>query len=325
VVVGLLLTALFYTESLEDHVRRVHPESQVRRDHVATTISVGNSYATKMLLVDGIGMTQLTPITKWMAHLPLAFHRGEPESALVICFGMGASYRAALSWDVRTIAVELVPGVKDAFGFYFADAERFRNHPKGRIVVDDGRRYLKRSTEMYDVILLDPPPPAEAAGSSLLYSTEFYELAKQRLNRGGILQAWFPVGSQATWNAVARSLHDAFAHVRMFPSVEGWGGHFLASMEPIEKLSADTLLARIPEQAKADLLEWNRDQDLKSWIEPMLRDEVPIQDLLSSDPRLRITDDRPFNEYYLLRQVALAVRGSGGFIRVSRPVRGEPR
>ena len=83
----------------------------------------------KWLLVNGIGMTSLTPITKFMVHLPLAFHEGRPESALVICFGMGTTFRSALSWDIDTTVVELVPSVAKAFGFYHADAARAVNTP----------------------------------------------------------------------------------------------------------------------------------------------------------------------------------------------------
>ena len=68
----------------------------VRRDYTASVISFGER-DNKWLLVNGIGMTKLTPITKFMAHLPLAMHREKPESALVICFGMGTTYRSALS------------------------------------------------------------------------------------------------------------------------------------------------------------------------------------------------------------------------------------
>ena len=90
------------------------------------------------------------------------------------------------------------------------------HNPKGRIVIDDGRRFLKRTREKYDVIVVDPPPPVEAAGSSLLYSREFYELAKEHLQPGGILQIWFPGGTQATVQAVVRSLDESFPYVRCF-------------------------------------------------------------------------------------------------------------
>ena len=37
----------------------------------------------------------------------------DPRRTLVICFGMGTSYRTALNWNIDTTAVELVPGVPD--------------------------------------------------------------------------------------------------------------------------------------------------------------------------------------------------------------------
>ena len=39
-----------------------------------------------------------------------------PSSTLVICFGMGTTFRSLTTWGGRTTAVELVPSVADAFG-----------------------------------------------------------------------------------------------------------------------------------------------------------------------------------------------------------------
>jgi spermidine synthase len=61
-------------------------------------------------------------------------------------------------------------------------------------VVDDGRRFLERSSEVYDIVIIDAPPPIQAAGSSLLYSREFYELLRRRLDSRGIVQQWIPGG-----------------------------------------------------------------------------------------------------------------------------------
>ena len=180
----------------------------VRRDHTATVISTGEGMNRK-LQVNGVGMTHMTPITKVMAHLPLAHLRHQPQSALVICFGMGTTFRSALTWDIRVTAVELVPSVKDAFGYYFSDAAEIVADPRARIVVDDGRRFLRRTQEIYDVVTIDPPPPVAAAGSSLLYSREFYALVKQHLATGGVLQQWFPSNIPQTSAAVAHSLNGS--------------------------------------------------------------------------------------------------------------------
>jgi len=300
-----LVGVLFFSLSHEDGLLNIEKHVEARRDYAASVISYGEGRA-KMLLVNGIGMTSLTPITKFMVHLPMAFHQGRPRSALVICFGMGTSFRSALSWDADTTAVELVPGVRDAFGFYHADAARFLNNPRGRIIIDDGRRFLKRTRQKFDVIVVDPPPPMEAAGSSLLYSREFYTLAREHLNPGGILQAWIPAAlDPTTRQAALRSVHESFSQVRAFGSVEGWGAHILASMEPMEKIGDESLLARMPESAKQDLQEWNPGPDLLPYVRFVLSREIPAEAVLNPNLNIRITDDQPYNEYFLLRQYGI--------------------
>jgi spermidine synthase len=295
-----VLLSLFFARDFEQLVRKQNPNAITRRDHVASVMSAGDGFH-RQLLVNGIGMTSLTPITKFMVHLPLAFHEGKPESALIICFGMGTSYRSALSWDIQTTAVELVPSVKDAFEFYHSDAANVLKNPKGRIIIDDGRRFLKRTHDKFDVIVIDPPPPVEAAGSSLLYSAEFYELAKQRLKPNGILQAWYPECDPSTAKAILRSVCDAFPHVRCFVSVENLGAHMLASMEPIESLNAQELAARMPAAAGTDLLEWDRRLTVPGYLGYLLKREFHPSQLLSPANAVRITDDLPYNEYFFLR------------------------
>jgi len=121
------------------------------------------------------------------------------------------------------------------------------------------------------------------------------------LNPGGVLQMWFPGGELLTEQAVVRSIHESFPYVRCFRSVEGWGIHLLASAEPIERLDANQLAARMPESAKQDLLEWNDSQDAPAYIGRVIKNEVSVPELLNPDPEVEITDDQPYNEYFLLR------------------------
>ena len=184
----------------------------------------------KRLLVNGVGMTVLTPITKMMAHLTMASLAPSPERSLVICFGMGTTFRSLLSWGVPATAVELVPSIPVLFGYFHDDAIQLSRSPLARIVIDDGRRFLERSPMAYDVVTIDPPPPVEAAGSSLLYSREFYAVVRKRLQPSGILQQWLPATEPFIAASVARALGEAFPHVRVFRYPAGWGLHFLASM-----------------------------------------------------------------------------------------------
>ncbi|MFZ0827159.1 MAG: hypothetical protein WAO02_07030 [Verrucomicrobiia bacterium] len=308
VAIASAVTALvwcsFFTVDFEGLVARTQKNAEVRRDYAASVISYGDARLSKRLLVNGIGMTALTPVTKCMVHLPLAFHKGRSESVLLICFGMGTTYRSALSWNIETTAVELVPGVKDAFGCYHADAAQVLENPRGRIIIDDGRRYLRRTKEKFDVIVIDPPPPIEAAGSSLLYSKEFYDLAKQHLKPNGILQAWLPGGARLlTEQAVLRSLDESFPYTRCFDSLDSWGTHMLASMDPIENLSPAELAQRLPAEATKDLLEWApMERTTTEILAVVLSQETNIKSVLNRNPSIQITDDNPYNEYFLLRE-----------------------
>jgi len=306
----IALSSFFFSQDFEDYVASRAKRLEVRRDYAASVLSLEESNPNlirgKSLLVNGIGMTTLTPITKFMVHIPLALHEGPSQSALIICFGMGTSYRSALSWGLDTTAVELIPDVPQAFGFYHADAPEVLQNPRGRIVIDDGRRFLERTREKYDLIVVDPPPPVEAAGSSLLYSTKMYDLLRQHLKPHGIIQVWFP-GSYdpLVTQAVVQSATSSFPYVRCFKSIGTWGLHILASEDPIVMRPAPQLAARLPNAAKNDLLEWSPRPDLAAYINGVLSREVFLKDILNTNVQAQITDDDPINEYFLLRREKL--------------------
>jgi len=302
-----LIVACVPCRTYEDQVAGFNGRNgEVRRDYVATVISYGEGVE-KRLLVNGIGITHLTTATKVMAHLPLALMPNEPRSALVICFGMGTTYRALMSWGIDVTAVELVPSVKDAFPYYFSDAAALFANPKGKVVVDDGRRWLRRTSETYDLITLDPPPPPEAAGSSLLYSESFYAAAKAKLKPGGILQQWMPGAEEKITRAAARSIASSFPYVRVYHNYEGDGYHFLASMTPIPERSAEELARRMPAAAQRDLLEWTSYKGAVPFVREILSHRLEISSLVGGGQD-RITDDRPFNEYFVLRRNLPLVR-----------------
>ncbi len=274
----------------------------IRRDATATVISLGKGMR-KRLLVNGISMTELKPITKYMVHIPLGIREKKPESALIICVGMGTSFRSAASWGIHVTGVELIPSVKAAFSYYFDDARRILRSPKNRIIIDDGRRYLRRTADQYDLIAIDPPPPVEASGSSLLYSREFYRTAKLRLKPDGILQQWLPDWDEETLGAVAESLCAEFPYVRAFRSLERWGIHFFASSTPLTMPSPEAFAARLPVLAARDFTEWNPGETPAQMYMNIVYRELRIETILKPESVPPLTDDRPINEYYLIRRL----------------------
>jgi predicted membrane-bound spermidine synthase len=281
----------------------------VLRDSTATVLATGQGMD-KKLLVNGYGMTELSPITKIMAHLPLASLDRPPKNALVICFGMGTTFRSLRSWGIPVTAVELVPSVPHLFSYYHSDGNQVLASPLSHVVIDDGRRFLERTDEQFDVITIDPPPPLRAAASSLLYSKEFYRVVRQRLRPGGILQQWLPtIVSQDPVDvaAMARSLRESFPYIRVF--FDDFGYHFLCSDQPVPRRTTQELLARMPDAAINDLAEWDQSPGetvrnaARDEFDEMLRGETTTDPLLAGSPNTpAITDDRPINEYYIVRR-----------------------
>ena len=229
-----------------------------------------------------------------------------PKNGLVICFGMGTSFRSMLSWGIQTTAVDLIPSVPELFSYYHADASQLTRSPLARVVVDDGRRFLDGSNQMYDVIVVDPPPPVAAPGSSLLYSREFYEVIKQHLSEDGIFQNWYPAiaGDDTTAASITKTLMQSFPYVRAYRSYDTqYGIHFLASMKPIPFSSASELAARMPRAAALDFVEWGPAQTADGQFNLVLSQEIPLEQLIRKDPNVPVlSDDRPINEYFLLRR-----------------------
>jgi spermidine synthase len=297
-VIALASVLIFFgTKDFET----IFPQRVVLRDSAATVIATEAS-GQKQLLVNGIAMTGLNPITKMMAHLTLASHLQPPQNTLVICFGMGTTFRSALTWGIPTTVVDLIPSVPKLFSYYHSDAAQVVASPGARIITDDGRRFLERTSETFDSIIVDPPPPVPAAGSSLLYSKEFYALVKEHLRAGGIFQQWLPGGDAATEAAVAKSLRESFPYIRVFGYRRVSGLHYLCSMSPIPERNAAQMAAQMPAKAITDLAEWGPYQNPEQQLAIPVPDRGIINGLIALSPDTpALQDDRPINEYYFLR------------------------
>jgi hypothetical protein len=90
--------------------------------------------------------------------------------------------------------------------------------------------------------------------------------------------------------------------VRAFLSVEGWGVHFLAGLEPLAIPDGQLAAARIPAAAAADLLEWGPESTVERQFDRVISHELSIEKMISAAPATpTLTDDEPVNEYFLLR------------------------
>lgn len=169
------------------------------------------------------------------AMLPLLIHRGEPKSALVIGFGTGITAGAVLRYPglERRVCVELLPAVVHA-GELFPENYKAGSDPRMQIRISDGRHELLRSSERYDLVTLELPPPS-AQGIANLYSTEFYRLASKRMERDGLFAQWLPLATQndEDTRSLVRSFLDVFPYATLW-STEMHEMLLVGSLQPIE-------------------------------------------------------------------------------------------
>jgi predicted membrane-bound spermidine synthase len=174
--------------------------------------------AFRRLYIQGVSNSGDAPASlrymRLQALLPLLVHRGEPRSALVVGFGTGITAGALLSEPrlERRVVAELLPSVVRA-GPLFSGNLGAATDPRLQIRIGDGRQELLRRSERYDVITLEPPPPS-AAGVVNLYSRDFYELVRSRLQPDGLMAQWWPLPAQNDEDSrsLVRSFLDAFPH-----------------------------------------------------------------------------------------------------------------
>ena len=122
--------------------------------------------------------------TKLLSHLPLMFTRTPKEVLVICCFGMGTTVRStAICYpDLDITAVDLVPETFEAFKYYHPDADKITKMPNVHLITNDGRNALLLSKKKYDVISVIPLRRSGVRRTVNLYSLEFFELCKSRLN-----------------------------------------------------------------------------------------------------------------------------------------------
>jgi spermidine synthase len=232
-----------------------------------------------------------------LAHIPL-WHVPKPERALVICFGMGTTFKSAAQYpDLTVESIELSPRVFDCFPYYHPDTSVGPDGKKWIWIANDGRNHLLMSDTRYDMITIDPPPPIYGAGTVNLYTREFYELAKSRLTEQGVLSQWFPSETLLfEMKMLVKTFRSVFPNTLMWRGPDGNGLFVIGAEHP---LKID--YARIEESFRnPDIL-----RDLTEWDALVNSPETTLDQFVMSGPRIDefvgdvpiITDNNPYTEF----------------------------
>ena len=116
------------------------------------------------------------------------------------------------------------------------------------------------------------------------------------------MQQWLPGGDAIVRVSVARALKESFQYVRVFRPVEGGGYHFLASNHPLPDRTGAELAEHLTPKAAHDFMEWGPESTPELQFADVLKKEISLEQMIAEAPHTpALQDDRPENEYYLLR------------------------
>jgi len=163
------------------------------KEGAAATVSVRRLTGTRSLAIDGKvdasnGADMLTQ--RLLGLLPVLLH-GRARSLAVIGLGSGVTAGSALAPGTvqRVDVVEISPEVVEASHYFDAESGRVLAQPGVRLIVGDGRSHLLLTPRRYDVIVSEPSNPW-MSGVAALFTREFFEAARERLEPDGLLCQW---------------------------------------------------------------------------------------------------------------------------------------
>lgn len=124
-------------------------------------------------------------------HLPLLLHPS-PDRALYLGVGTGVTALAAADHPgLRVDAVELVPEIVEALPAFAVQGRSLDAEPHVRVHVADARRFVRTTSQRFDVIVGDLFHPRRDGGG-MLYTLEHFEAVRARLASNGLFCQWLP-------------------------------------------------------------------------------------------------------------------------------------
>jgi spermidine synthase len=165
-----------------------------------------------------------------LAHVPLIAH-GRAETALIVGGGDGGMLRRVLQHEsVRATLVEIDQGVIDLCRKYLPSiSEGSFDHPRAKVVIADGAKFVAETNERFDVVIVDSTDPM--GPGEVLFTSAFYADCKRRLKDGGILvtQSGVPFLQKSVLANTYSRLKPLFSDVSFFVApVPTYSGGFMA-------------------------------------------------------------------------------------------------
>jgi spermidine synthase len=229
---------LFVGEGMTASVAVTEQPGEVRNFHVSGKIEAST-------------LPKDMRLQRLLGHLPALLHPG-PRSVLVVGCGAGVTSGSFLPHPSvrRVVLCEIEPLVPRVAAEYFA-AQNYGVVRDRRVTLvhDDARHYVLTTPETFDVITSDPIHPW-VKGSATLYTREYFELCKRRLNPGGLVTQWVPLyeSNRDVVRSAIATFFEAFPHGTVWGNPDDTGKGYdlvLLGQEAPPRVDLDELAWRL--------------------------------------------------------------------------------
>ncbi len=221
-----------------------------REGPTATVAVVRSPRGTLSLTIDGktdasTGQHADMSTQVLLSHLPALFV-DRPRRALLIGLGSGVSLGSLLRYPLEHVDVlEISPAVVEASDFFRDYNHHALDDPRVNLVAGDGRHFLNRSRERYDLIISQPSNPW-ITGNANLFTREYYHMIASHLAPHGVACQWVPSYhmSKRTLAIIAKTFTHELPNTSLWTS-SVVGDLFLIGSPGDLTLDYDLLLRRL--------------------------------------------------------------------------------
>lgn len=255
------------------------PESHtllMYEEGATSTVSVRKDWDVISLAINGrtnASDREDMPTQVMLGQLPLLVAPGI-KNGLVVGFASGVSVGAMLQSPIESVeCVELEPATVNGSRFFEHVNNRPLNDPRLRLIIDDARTYLRVTPMQYDMIVSEPSHPW-VPGVANLFTSEFFELGRDRLTTEGVFVQWLQIYqlSNDSLRSVLATFQKVFPHVLVFRVQGATKGKDLLLVGSKSSMPVDQVMSRVNERIgnpriAAELARVNikSEADIRSW------------------------------------------------------------
>ena len=194
-------------------------------------------------------------LQRMLGHISALSHR-DPKSVLIVGFGAGVTAGSFTRYDgmQKIVICEMEPLIPPAATKYFGPENyEVLNDKRTEVHYDDARHFVLTTPQKFDIITSDPIHPW-VKGAATLYSKEYFEIAKQHLNPGGVITQWVPLyeSDLATVKSEIATFFEVFPNATIWANNidgEGYDVVLLGQAEPT-KIDIDQVQQRLDREPK---------------------------------------------------------------------------